>query len=194
MSERNLPVPNIYYDQAFSKNAAKIMPGEYFVTNKDMLIVSVVGASVVVCIRDADSGIGGMTHFMAPSQHHELNGSLLDAAQAVATNAIESLIKQLVDAGCVKSAMEAKVFSGPCAFDEKLSPDVTFIERSLKSKIATSRMHALAETPASKVYFFPKSGKVLVKKISELNNSTVTTRQQHYIQSVIAQSYKRPPK
>lgn len=194
MSERNLPVPNIYYDQAFSKNAAKIMPGEYFVTTKDMLIVSVVGASVVVCMRDTDSGIGGMTHVMAPSQHNELKGSLLNAAQELATNAIECLIKRLVDAGCVKSAMEAKVFSGPCAYDEKLRPDVAFIERSLNNKIARSRMHALSETPASKVYFFPKSGKVLVKKISELNNSTVATRQQHYIQSVIAQSYQRPPK
>ena len=31
---------NVYYDRTFDCDAAKILPGEYYYTNKDMLIVT----------------------------------------------------------------------------------------------------------------------------------------------------------
>src|SRR4051794_23084428 len=43
---------NIYYDRTFDCDAAKILPGEYFVTPKDMMIVTVLGSCVAACIRD----------------------------------------------------------------------------------------------------------------------------------------------
>ena len=53
---------NLYFDRHFSKDAAKVLPGEYFVTGKGMLLVTVLGSCVAACVRDADSGIGGMNH------------------------------------------------------------------------------------------------------------------------------------
>ena len=35
---------NLYYDRVQELEAVKILPGEYYVTNKDMLLVTVVGA------------------------------------------------------------------------------------------------------------------------------------------------------
>ena len=55
-----------YYDRNFETDAAKVLPGEYFVTSKDMLLVTVLGSCVAACIRDQKSGIGGMNHFMLP--------------------------------------------------------------------------------------------------------------------------------
>ncbi len=57
---------NLYYDRTFEKEAAKILPGEYYCTDKDMLIVTVLGSCVSACIRDTMTGIGGMNHFMLP--------------------------------------------------------------------------------------------------------------------------------
>ena len=57
---------NRYFDRHFDLEAAKILPGEYFVTNKGMLLVTVLGSCVSACVRDTDSGIGGMNHFMLP--------------------------------------------------------------------------------------------------------------------------------
>ena len=31
---------NVYYDRTFDRDAAKILPGEYYYTGKDMLIVT----------------------------------------------------------------------------------------------------------------------------------------------------------
>src|ERR1035437_4135831 len=57
---------NVYYDRTFDRDAAKILPGEYYFTGKDMLIVTVLGSCVAACIRDRVSGVGGMNHFMLP--------------------------------------------------------------------------------------------------------------------------------
>ena len=57
---------NVYYDRTFDCDAAKILPGEYYYTPKDMLIVTVLGSCVSACIRDRVKGLGGMNHFMLP--------------------------------------------------------------------------------------------------------------------------------
>ena len=57
---------NRYFDRQFDSEAAKILPGEYFVTDQSMLLVTVLGSCVAACIRDTDAGIGGMNHFMLP--------------------------------------------------------------------------------------------------------------------------------
>ena len=41
-----------YYDPHFQYNAVKVLPGEYYVTDKDMLLVTVLGSCVAACIRD----------------------------------------------------------------------------------------------------------------------------------------------
>ena len=57
---------NRYFDRHFSSEAAKILPGEYFVSDQGILLVTVLGSCVAACIRDVDAGIGGMNHFMLP--------------------------------------------------------------------------------------------------------------------------------
>ena len=53
---------NRYYDRHFQIDAAKILPGEYFVTESGMLLVTVLGSCVAACIRDTRTGLGGMNH------------------------------------------------------------------------------------------------------------------------------------
>ncbi|MBP8120960.1 MAG: hypothetical protein KAY04_06910, partial [Burkholderiales bacterium] len=58
--------PTRYFDKKFGIEAAKILPGEYFATDKDMVLVTVLGSCVAACIRDPRAGVGGMNHFMLP--------------------------------------------------------------------------------------------------------------------------------
>ena len=51
--------PNTYYDRHFEKQAVKILPGEYYVTTGDKLIVTVLGSCVAVCLRDKKNHYGG---------------------------------------------------------------------------------------------------------------------------------------
>ncbi len=43
---------NRYFDRNFESDAAKILPGEYFVTAESVLLVTVLGSCVAACIRD----------------------------------------------------------------------------------------------------------------------------------------------
>ena len=74
MSKENVGSPSIvgfeqinrYLDNAYGIIAAKILPGEYYVTKENELITTVLGSCISACIRDKESGIGGMNHFMLP--------------------------------------------------------------------------------------------------------------------------------
>ena len=55
-----------YYDPNFQFDAVKVLPGEYFVSEEDLLIVTVLGSCIAACIWDTRAQVGGMNHFMLP--------------------------------------------------------------------------------------------------------------------------------
>jgi len=55
-----------YWDPVNEIVTAKLLPGEYYVTNRNEMITTVLGSCVAACIRDTVTGIGGMNHFMLP--------------------------------------------------------------------------------------------------------------------------------
>ena len=107
---------NFYFDKNFNSQAVKLLPGEYYVTDKDMLLVTVLGSCVAACIRDCQSGIGGMNHFMLPEGGGDA-GSPLNASARYGTYAMGILINQLLKLGARRSNLEAKVFGGGNVLD-----------------------------------------------------------------------------
>ena len=105
--------PNRYFDPHFKVDTAKILPGEYYATNKDMALVTVLGSCVSACLRDRESGIGGMNHFMLPDEG-KLVGSHgnISAGGRYGVHAMELLINQILKLGGRRDRLEAKVFGG----------------------------------------------------------------------------------
>lgn len=175
---------NVYYDRTFDCEAAKILPGEYYYTGKEMLIVTVLGSCVAACIRDRITGIGGMNHFMLPDSGNEAD-SPLSASMRYGAYAMEVLINQLLKAGARRENMEAKVFGGGNVLRGFTTINVG--ERNaqfVRDFLRTENMRIVAEDlndiHPRKVYFFPRTGKVLVKKLKQLNNYTLVKREQEY--------------
>ncbi|MFL6605253.1 MAG: hypothetical protein ACJ8R9_28515, partial [Steroidobacteraceae bacterium] len=54
------------WDRHNDRWAARILPGEYFVTRSDEIITTVLGSCISACVRDPGLRIGGMNHFMLP--------------------------------------------------------------------------------------------------------------------------------
>lgn len=102
--------PNIYYDRHFDIEAAKILPGEYYATARDMVVVTVLGSCVSACLRDRTNGVGGMNHFMLP--HCDDPQHPLSPSTRYGTYAMEVLINHLFKLGAKRSNFEAKVFGG----------------------------------------------------------------------------------
>jgi chemotaxis protein CheD len=176
---------NIYYDRTFDRDAAKILPGEYYFTGKDMLIVTVLGSCVAACIRDRVSGIGGMNHFMLPDSGD--GDSPVSASMRYGTYAMEILINDLLKAGARRENLEAKVFGGGNVLRGFIAINVgernaQFVRDYLKAENIRITAEDLNDIHPRKVYFFPRTGKVLVKKLKQLNNNTLVNREQDYAQ------------
>lgn len=175
---------NIYYDRTFDCDAAKILPGEYYFTGKDMLIVTTLGSCVAACIRDRVSGIGGMNHFMLPDTGSDVD-SPVSASMRYGTYAMEVLINDLLKAGARRENLEAKVFGGGNVLRGFIAINVgernaQFVRNYLRNENIRMIAEDLNDIHPRKVYFFPRTGKVLVKKLKQLNNNTLVNREQDY--------------
>jgi chemotaxis protein CheD len=173
---------NLYYDRIFDCEAAKILPGEYYFTRKPMMIVTVLGSCVAACIRDRVSGIGGMNHFMLPDGE---SGGASASSMRYGSYAMEVLINQLLKAGARRENLEAKVFGGGNVLQGFTSINVgqrnaRFVRDYLRDVNIRILAEDLNDIHPRKVYFFPETGKVLVKKLIQLNNYTLVRREHDY--------------
>jgi chemotaxis protein CheD len=179
---------NLYYDRAFDCDAAKLLPGEFFYTIKDMMIVTVLGSCVSACIRDVKSGAGGMNHFMLPDGASEADGPVSLSAR-YGTYAMEVLINHLLKAGARRDNLEAKVFGGGNVLRGFSALHVgqrnaEFVRQYLRAEGIRIVAEDLNGDYPRKVYFFPRTGRVLVKKLRSMNNNTLANREQDYAQRI----------
>ncbi len=176
--------PNVYYDNQLNIEAAKILPGEYYVTTRDMVLVTVLGSCVTACIRDKLSGIGGMNHFMLPDANPDKDNPISTSARYGAF-AMEILINNLISLGAHRTLLEAKVFGGGNVLPNMKVANIgqrnaQFALRFLAMEKIPIVAKDLVDIYPRKVYFFPKTGKVLVKKLRNMHNNTIVERENEY--------------
>jgi chemotaxis protein CheD len=176
--------PNLYFDTEHKTEAVKILPGEYYVTARDMMIVTVLGSCVCACIRDKVSGIGGMNHFMLPNSGLDQNNPLGESAR-YGTYAMEILINELLKMGAKRNNFEAKVFGGGAVLRGFSVGNVgdrnaKFVLQYLQTENIYVAAQDLLDIYPRKVYFFPQSGLVRVKKLKTVHNDTIINRESEY--------------
>jgi chemotaxis protein CheD len=171
-----------YYDRTFAIDAAKILPGEYFVTRRDMAVVTVLGSCVAACLRDRISGLGGMNHFMLPG----IDGDgPVSVSARYGVHAMEILVNRLLKLGAQRNNLEAKVFGGGNMLPGLVTTTVgernaQFVVDYLKTEGIRLVASDLLGVYPRKVYFFPISGRVLVRRLKASNNPTIARRESDY--------------
>jgi chemotaxis protein CheD len=176
--------PVIYRDRHFNLDAAKIGPGEYYITQRDMLIVTVLGSCVSACMRDPVAKVGGMNHFMLPDRDVE---GPLSASARYGAYAMELLINQLFALGAKRERLEAKVFGaarvlpGMSDIGER---NAAFAIDYLKRESIRVIAEDLGHNEPCKIYFFAQSGRVLLKRLKSLRNDTIAKRERDYAQKL----------
>ena len=173
---------NRYYDRNFQLDAAKILPGEYFVSDQGMLLVTVLGSCVAACIRDIEAGVGGMNHFMLPDDGGR---GAVSASARYGTYAMEVLINHLLKMGARRNRLEAKVFGGGAVMSSLSSCNVgvrnaEFVLDYLNIEKIPVVAKDLLDSYPRKVYYFPANGRVLVKKLHRVHNETLFSRERDY--------------
>jgi chemotaxis protein CheD len=159
-----------FWDAHFRNEAVKILPGEYFVHDEDVLITTTLGSCIAACLWDRERRIGGMNHFMLP----EGNGD----TGRYGSFAMELLINEMMKRGASRLTMEAKVFGGGAVISGMNSINVG--ERNTKFVIDylnTERIPIVSKDVMDiyprKVCFLPASGKAMVKRLASTNTDAV---------------------
>ena len=183
-NKRGENYPTRYFDRHFGIEAAKILPGEYFATDKNMVLVTVLGSCVTACLRDPRAGVGGMNHFMLPRSEQDPANPISMSAR-YGTFAMEILINQLLKMGARRENMEAKVFGGGNVLrgftvNSIGEANANFVTEYLHNERIKIVAEDLLGVNPRKLYFFPATGRVLVKKIKELHNHTIVEREGEY--------------
>ena len=178
------PSPNLYFDRVHHSEAVKILPGEYYATMRDMLMVTTLGSCVCACIRDRVSGIGGMNHFMLPDSGMDKSNPVGKSARYGAY-AMEILINQLLKMGAKRSNFEAKVFGGGAVLrgftvNNVGESNAEFVLNYLQMEKISIAAQDLLDIYPRKVYYFPHTGLVRVKKLKLVHNDTILNREAEY--------------
>jgi len=146
-----------------------------------MLLVTVLGSCVAACIRDPERGIGGMNHFMLP----DAGTGVMSRSARYGAYAMELLVNELIKSGARRSALQAKVFGGGRVMATLANANVGernagFVLDYLAQEGIPVVAQDLLDSHARKIYFFPKSGRVLLKRLARMNNDTLMRREREY--------------
>jgi chemotaxis protein CheD len=149
-----------------------LLPGQIIVSKKPILITTVLGSCIAVCLWDERLKFGGMNHFMVPSWTGEKKPT-----PKYGDLAINKLVEKMLGMGSQKRDLRAKVFGGA----ENLNETITYFETGVKNTLLAKSLldfhniSVIAEnTGGSKgrnIKFYTECGRVLMKIIpkSKLN-------------------------
>ncbi len=155
-----------FYDAHFKNAAVKVLPGEYFVDNEDLLVITTLGSCIAACLWDRHAQIGGMNHFMLPEGQGD--------SGRYGSFAMELLINEMMKRGASKGRMEAKIFGGGAVIAGMNTINVgerntNFVLDYLKTERIPVVSKDVMDVYPRKVCFLPRSGKAMVKRLAATN-------------------------
>lgn len=177
-----------FQTKAENRIVARILPGEYYVTQADEVITTVLGSCISACICDPVLKIGGMNHFMLPeSDGGESRWGKTDASASnrYGNFAMESLINDILSQGGLKNRLEVKIFGGGRILDAMTNigqRNIDFVKTYLLAERLRICSEDVGERYPRKVNYYPATGKVRIKRLRALYNEDIAKREQRFIE------------
>ena len=186
---------NRYWDTSHGYYSAKILPGQYYVSKNDELIATVLGSCISVCVTDKVAGVGGMNHFMLPiysrDQADSWGSTVISAETRYGNFAMEHMINDVIKHGGVKSRLELKVIGGGRVMDQMTDiglRNISFVYDYIANERLLLVKEDVGDRYPRKVLFHVKTGKVKVRKLKKVNNSTLLQRDNEYLSKLNTQT------
>jgi chemotaxis protein CheD len=182
-----------YWDSEHQCFAARLMPGEYYVTRHAELIATVLGSCVSACIRESRLGYGGMNHFMLPldgSQGQSVWGSAASAATRYGNVAMERLINDILKMGGRREHLEIKLVGGGRVLAEMTTDigarNIDFVRHYVAAEGFKVLGEDLGDVHPRRVLYFPQTGRIRVRKLSAGRDESLVARERQYLQQLDA--------
>lgn len=182
------------WNATYQAYAARILPGEYYVTKHDEGVYTTLGSCISACIRDCVLNIGGMNHFMLPGTDTE-PGDAWTATGSGASNrygnfAMEHLINEILRNGGKRQNLEVKIFGGGrilANMTDVGQRNIEFARAYLKTEGLKIAAEDVGTAHPRMVVYFPATGRVRVKRLRSLHNNTIAEQENRYLESLKTQ-------
>ena len=134
-----------------------VIQGDYAVSaDPEVIMSTVLGSCVAVCLYDPVKGVGGMNHFLLATAQ---DANTRDLKYGI--NAMELLINQMLRAGAVRENLHAKLFGGARMTDHARDigkGNALFAEDFLQKEGIRCISASLGGDMARRVQFIPTTG------------------------------------
>lgn len=172
-----------------SRSNVTLMPGDHYVSDKDVMIATVLGSCVSVCLYDPVKRVVGMNHFLLSGRYRAETPLLLNEAGRYGVHAMELIINAMLKLGAVKKHFRAKAFGGASILparnhDNRFATvgDINseFILQFLKNEGIQLVSFDLGGTEGRSIRFYSHDFAVYQKKIKRMNIPRVVRREKRY--------------
>lgn len=148
-----------------------IIQGENHVSGEPGVVIStLLGSCVAVCLQDPDGRIGGMNHFLLGEPGKDDNVRQSDL-QRYGVHAMELLINAMMRKGAVRSRMRAHLYGGAnivAGLGSIGSSNAAFARRFMETEGIAVGHCDLGGTFARRVEFVPYEGKARSRAVTEV--------------------------
>ncbi len=186
-ANRNSNQVRRYFDTKYKHMVVKLLPGDHYVSGEPSeMLVTVLGSCVAACIRDPETGIGGMNHFMLPMGDAN-SWTARNAAMRYGNHAMEVLINDIMKMGCPRENLEIKVFGGGNVLGQGGNvghKNADFVEEYLKNEGFKITASDLRGDCARRIHYFPATGKVDRLLMRRASDRKVFTSETNYQKTV----------
>ena len=179
------------WNNNYQAYAARILPGEYYVTRSDEGVYTTLGSCISACIRDTMLGIGGMNHFMLPTTSASEANTWKASSQSSATRygnyAMEHLINEIMRNGGKRQNLEVKLFGGGRILENMSDVgqrNIAFVRDYLRVENLQVVSEDLGSIYPRMVVYFPATGRARVKRLRSLHNNTIANQEINYIDTL----------
>ena len=179
------------WNAKYEAYAARILPGEYYVTRSEEGVYTTLGSCISACIRDRVTGVGGMNHFMLPASFKEetqnWTASGLGAATRYGNYAMEHLINVILRSGGQRKHLEVKIFGGGRMMEKMTDVgkrNIDFVLDYLKTESLPVVAQDVGDIFPRMVVYFPATGRVRVKRLRSLHTNVIVSQESAYIESI----------
>lgn len=180
-----------YWDKTNGVWAARILPGEFYVSNQGEMVATVLGSCISACIRDTKKGIGGMNHFMLPEEGEHSSDSWgtnnMTQASRYGNWAMEFLINEILKRGGKRENLEVKLFGGGqmmASMSDIGQMNIIFAYNYLAQEKLKIEASDIGDIYARKVLYFTDTGRVKIKRMVPDTNASVIKRESDYQRKV----------
>ena len=173
-------------DPAEGIMSIKILPGEFYVTQENERIETVLGSCISACVRDPIAGVGGMNHFMLPidkgSSSTELSG-----ANRYGNYAVENLVNSILHNGGQKERLEFKLFGGGRIMKSMSNIgwyNIGFAFDYIYTEGFKIVSQDIGDIYPRKILYYPLTGRVRVRRLNAMHNQSLADQENRYIHNI----------